>query len=375
MEHLERPITRRGMLKAGAVSAAGLYAAGTLGRAGRAAGATRVSAGGATLNWLTWSDHFLTKPNQLGAVKKLTGITGRPQLFSDDSDSYVKVKAGGGGWDMSSEDALWVPKFYNEGLIVPFDIKSFPVSKQLYPVALDVPFWKAGSNQMGYPFGWSSLQIYYNPKYVTTKPDSYHALLNKSYKKKIVLENQPTDLMAMAGLATGSKQPYNMSTAEIAKAQQFLKAAKPAFLKLVSQNSETVRALADGSAAMVICNLGTQFRVKEAGGPTVKMATPSEGVVGFIDGEQIVKASKHRNRFPQFMNSIAQAKWIAQNFIANGRPLFNEQAYKLLVNQGYKDRADGLFYNTPERALEMHLKGPSGNEQAYIDAFNQVFGV
>ena len=184
MEHLERPITRRGLLKAGAVSAAGLYAAGTLGRAGRAAGATRVSAGGVTMNWLTWSDHFLTKPNQLGAVKKLTGITGRPQLFSDDSDSYVKVKAGGGGWDMSSEDALWVPKFYNEGLIVAFDIKSFPVSKQLYSVALDVPFWKAGSNQMGYPFGWSSLQIYYNPKYVTTKPDSYHALLEQELQEE-----------------------------------------------------------------------------------------------------------------------------------------------------------------------------------------------
>ena len=54
MEHLERPITRRGMLKVGAASAAGLYAAGTLGRAGRAAGATRVSAGGVTMNWLTW---------------------------------------------------------------------------------------------------------------------------------------------------------------------------------------------------------------------------------------------------------------------------------------------------------------------------------
>jgi spermidine/putrescine-binding protein len=221
---------------------------------------------------LTWSDHFLTKPNQLGAVKKLTGITGRPQLFSDDSDSYVKVKAGGGGWDMSSEDALWVPKFYNEGLIVAFDIKSFPVSKQLYSVALDVPFWKAGSNQMGYPFGWSSLQIYYNPKYVTTKPDSYHALLDKSYKKKIVLENQPTDLMAMAGLATGAKKPYGMTTGEIASAKAFLKELKPNVLKLVSQNTEVVRALSDGTAWLTIENIGTDARVKDAGGPTIDVA-------------------------------------------------------------------------------------------------------
>jgi spermidine/putrescine transport system substrate-binding protein len=374
MEHLERPVTRRGLLKAGAVSAAGLYAAGTLGRAGRAAGATRVSAGGTTMNWLTWSDHFLTKPNQLGAVKKLTGITGRPQLFSDDSDSYVKVKAGGGGWDMSSEDALWVPKFYNEGLIVAFDIKSFPVSKQLYSVALDVPFWKAGSNQMGYPFGWSSLQIFYNPKYVKTKPDSYHALLNKSYKKKIVLENQPTDLMAMAGLATGAKKPYGMTTGEIASAKAFLKQLKPNVLKLVSQNTEVVRALTDGTAWLTIENIGTDARVKDAGGPTILTADPKEGLYGWMDAEMLLKESKNQASFEKFINAMEQAPYIAQNFLTNGRPLFNEKAYKLLVNSGHKERADKFFYNQPERPLGMTLKGPSGNAQAYLDAFNEVFG-
>jgi spermidine/putrescine transport system substrate-binding protein len=374
MEHLERPITRRGLLKAGAVSAAGLYAAGTLGRAGRAAGATRVSAGGTTMNWLTWSDHFLTKPNQLGAVKKLTGITGRPQLFSDDSDSYVKVKAGGGGWDMSSEDALWVPKFYNEGLIVAFDIKSFPVSKQLYSVALDVPFWKAGSNQMGYPFGWSSLQIFYNPKYVTTKPDSYHALLNKSYKKKIVLENQPTDLMAMAGLATGAKKPYGMTTGEIASAKAFLKQLKPNVLKLVSQNTEVVRALTDGTAWLTIENIGTDARVKDAGGPNILTADPKEGLYGWMDAEMLLKESKNQASFEKFINAMEQAPYIAQNFLTNGRPLFNEKAYKILVNNGHKERADKFFYNQPERPLGMTLKGPSGNAQAYLDAFNEVFG-
>ena len=374
MEHLERPVTRRGLLKAGAVSAAGLYAAGTLGRAGRAAGATRVSAGGTTMNWLTWSDHFLTKPNQLGAVKKLTGITGRPQLFSDDSDSYVKVKAGGGGWDMSSEDALWVPKFYNEGLIVAFDIKSFPVSKQLYSVALDVPFWKAGSNQMGYPFGWSSLQIFYNPKYVKTKPDSYHALLNKSYKKKIVLENQPTDLMAMAGLATGAKKPYGMTTGEIASAKAFLKQLKPNVLKLVSQNTEVVRALTDGTAWLTIENIGTDARVKDAGGPNILTADPKEGLYGWMDAEMLLKESKNQASFEKFINAMEQAPYIAQNFLTNGRPLFNEKAYKILVNNGHKERADKFFYNQPERPLGMTLKGPSGNAQAYLDAFNEVFG-
>jgi spermidine/putrescine-binding protein len=149
MEHLERPVTRKGFLAAGAAGAAGLYAARGLGTAGRAFGATHVDVGGVTLNWLTWSDHYFS--SQLQKVRSQTSVGGRVQLITDDSDAYIKVKRGGGQWDISSEDALWVPKFYKEGLIVPFDIKAFPVSKQLYSVALNVPFWKAGSNQMRYP--------------------------------------------------------------------------------------------------------------------------------------------------------------------------------------------------------------------------------
>jgi spermidine/putrescine-binding protein len=371
MEQLERPMTRRGLLGVGAVGAASLAAGRTLGTAGRAFGATKADTGGVTLNWLTWSDHYFS--NQLQKVQKQTGIGGRVQLISDDSDAYIKVKQGGGHWDMSSEDALWVPKFYKEGLIVPFDIKSFPVSKQLYPVALNVPFWKAGNLQMGYPFGWSSLQIYYNPKFVKTKPDSYHALLDPKYKKRIVLENQPTDLMAMAGLATGAKHPYNMTTGQIASAKAFLKQLKPNVLKLVAENTEVVRALTDESAWLTIENIGTDQRVADAKGPIIKTADPKEGLYGWMDAEMLLKQSKNQSSFEKFINTMEQAPWIAHNFLVNGRPLFNEAAYKILVNQGHKDRADRFFYNQPERPIGMTLKGPSGNVQAYIDAFNEAF--
>ena len=372
MEHLERPVTRRGFLAAGAAGAAGVMAARSLGAAGRALGATEASAGGVTLNWLTWSDHYFS--SQLQKVKSATGIAGRVQLISDDSDAYIKVKRGGGQWDISSEDALWVPKFYKEGLIVPFDIKSFAVSKQLYPIALDIPFWKAGSNQMGYPFGWSSLQVFYNPKYVKTKPTSWHALVDPKYKKKIVLENQPTDLMAMSGLATGAKHPYNMTTAEIARAKQFLKQLKPNILKLVSQNTEVVRALTDESAWLTIENLGTDARVADAKGPQILSADPKEGLYGWMDAEMLLKESPNQSSFEKFINTMEQAPWIAKNFLANGRPLFNEKAYKILVNTGHKERADRFFYSDPERPVKMTLKGPSGNAQAYIDAFNEVMG-
>src|SRR3989449_3425279 len=216
MDQADRPMTRERLLRRGAAGAVGLAVGGGLAQRALAA-----ELGGVTLNWLTWNDHYFT--NQLQQVKKSTQIAGRVQLISDDADAYIRVKRGGAQWDISSEDALWVPKFYKEGLIEPFDLSEIAASKQLYSVARQVPFWKAGSKQMGYPFGWSSLQIYYNPKHVKTKPTSYHALIDPKYKKKIVVENQPTDLMAMAGLATGAKKPYDMTTAEISRAKQFLR--------------------------------------------------------------------------------------------------------------------------------------------------------
>jgi hypothetical protein len=78
---------------------------------------------------------------------------------------------------------------------------------------------------------------------------SWHVLTEPKYAGKVVAESQPTDLMAMAGLATGAKQPYNMTPAELSRAQDFLKAAKPAFFKLVSQNSDSARASSGSSTA------------------------------------------------------------------------------------------------------------------------------
>ena len=209
----ERRLSRADLLKAGAAGTLGLYLAGT------ARGGT-FEIEGTTLNWLTWSDHYAN--DQLKAVNKATGLQGRPTLFSDNADAYLKIKQTGSQFDIVSADGLWVPKYVKSGLTVPFDLSSLPVSKQLYPLARNFPFWKAGSNYMAYPFSWSTVQIYYNPKYVKTKPTSWHALLDKKYKGKISLENIPTDVMAIAGRATGAKKPYNMTTAQIARAKAFL---------------------------------------------------------------------------------------------------------------------------------------------------------
>ena len=71
---------------------------------------------------------------------------------------------------------------------------------------------------------------------------------------------------------------------------------------------------------------------------------------------------------------MQQAPWIAKNFLTNGRPLFNEKAYKMLVNQGHGDRARRLLLQQAGERAQDDDQGPAGDEQAYVDAFNEVFG-
>ncbi|WP_426518859.1 ABC transporter substrate-binding protein [Diaminobutyricibacter sp. McL0618] len=331
------------------------------------------SAGSGTLNWLTWSDHFSN--DQLAKVAGATKITGRPKLFSDNADALLQLKQTGSQFDMVSADALWVKKYRESGLIDPFQLDEIPASAELYPEARQFPFFTDPQGYLGFPFSWSSVQIYYNPAVVKTPPTSWADITDPKYKGLVVAENIPTDLMAIAGIATGSKSPYGLDTDGISKAANYLKALKPNMVKLATQNSEIVTMLSSGAAAIGISNLGTDLRVKAAGGPQIEAAYPKEGTIGFIDSEMVTSAGKNKALVKKFIGAMETRDYIVQNFKTNGRPLFNQKAAQVLLNDPkWADSAKRLFMDQPEKALAMTLKGPAGDQQAYTEAFNQVFG-
>jgi len=331
------------------------------------------SSAGGNVNWLTWSDHY--SQDQLAKVADTTKITGQPKLFSDNADAFLQLKQTGSQFDQVSADALWVKKYMSEGLIEPFDLDSISSSSQLYSMARKFDFLNDPKGAIGYPFSWSTVQIYYNPDKLKTPPTSWESLTDPAYKGLIVAENIPTDLMAIAGIATGSKSPYAQTPDQISAASNFLSALKPNVVKLASQNNEIVTMMASGEAAIGISNLGTDVRVKDAGGPELKSAYPPEGTIGFIDSEMITAKGANKPLVKPFLDAMQQSEWIVQNFTTNWRPLFNEEAAKeLTADPKTADNAKRLFMDNPEKALQMTLKGPAQDQQAYTETFNKVFG-
>src|ERR1700754_1157808 len=331
------------------------------------------SSAGGNVNWLTWSDHY--SQDQLAKVASSTKITGHPKLFSDNADAFLQLKQTGPQFDQVSADALWVKKYMESGLIQPFDLSSIEASSELYSMAKKFDFLNDPKGAIGYPLSWSTVQIYYNPAKVKTPPTSWDSLTDPQYKGLIVAENLPTDLMAIAGIATGSKSPYAQNPEQISAASNFLGALKPNVVKLASQNNEIVTMMASGEAAIGISNLGTDVRVKTAGGPELKSAYPPEGTIGFIDSEMITAKGANKPLVKPFLDAMQQSEWIVANFTTNWRPLFNQKAAEALTaDPKTADNAKRLFMTDPDKALQMTLKGPAQDQQAYTEAFNKVFG-
>ena len=111
----------------------------------------------------------------LGATLDRRGFIARERVLI--AEGRARVREVGGQLDVISGDALWVPKYYEDGLIDAWDINELEVAQTLYPISREFPWWTTAEGlYLGYPFGWSPVQIYYDPAHVSPTPDSWEVL-------------------------------------------------------------------------------------------------------------------------------------------------------------------------------------------------------
>ncbi len=371
MNAIDNQLSRRRFLQASAAVGAAVSLGGITAACNALGGP---AAQGGTFNWMTWGDHYID--TQLKAIETSDKIVAQISELAGNAEGFAKLKEVKGELDMISGDALWVPDaYFAEGLIEPFDIGSLKVSSQLYSFAREFEIWTTPEGYLGYPFGWSPISIYYNVAEVSPAPDSWAVLLDPKYKGRIVIENQPEEIVAYMGKASGVEDVYNMTDDQLATVKGLLEQLKPNVLKFAQQATDSVNSMTSGEAWLITGNLGNEDRVKDAGGPEIKGFIPREGTVGWMDAEMIVKDGANKALLFPYLEKAEVAENIAANFITHGRPLFNEAAYQVLVNQGEQDRADRYLYNKAEETLaKTTLKGPGTSTEKSIQLFNEVFG-
>ena len=251
MTVFDQRYSRRTFLKAsGAVGAA-------VSLGGLAAACNPTGSQGGTFNWMTWGDHYID--SQLKAIEASDKIIANISELAGNAEGFAKLKEVKSQLDMVSADALWVRDAYNkEGLIEPFDINELKVAKELFPFARKFDIWTTPEGYLGYPFGWSPILIYYDPAKVSGSPDGWEVILDPKYKGRVVVENQPEEIVAYMARAAGFDTPYSLTDEQLATVRGLLERLKPNILRFAQQATDSVNAMISGEAWLITGNIGNE---------------------------------------------------------------------------------------------------------------------
>jgi spermidine/putrescine-binding protein len=165
-----------------------------------------------------------------------------------------------------------------------------------------------------------------------------------------------------------------MTDAELASATDWMTRLRPNIRKIVDRRSDAIELLASGECTLAISSLGAPDLVKDAGGPDMLGYVPREGTIGSIEVDCALRGAPDAVRIPAWLDAAAAAEVAAEAFLTDGRPLFNERAYQLLVDSGHGDRARRYLYDRPETCLDLTLTGPGERLDDYLAAYASVFG-
>src|SRR5215475_7494315 len=123
------------------------------------------------VNAFTWGGRII--PTEVTDFQKETGVKLNFIGASGNSENLAKVKLGGGAqYDIVGVDALWVPKFYQEGVIEVFDMAAWPEYNDMFDQFKNLSIWKVGDKFMAQPWAWSPLVLWYNADKIKTPPTS-----------------------------------------------------------------------------------------------------------------------------------------------------------------------------------------------------------
>src|SRR5437764_7320515 len=232
-EAMERRFDRQTLLKLGAaVGGAGVLA----GRAG-IADATRTFAQAETgrLQVLDWAGYGNDGGQSMFATYVKQHAADKPQFtyMTNESDALAKLHAGLKP-DLFRPYVGWVKYFAESGLVQPWDTSLIPNLKHLNPFMV-----KAGQyngQQYGIPDDWGFDAILYRTDKVKPRSKSWSLIFDDRYKGKIAWFDD-IEMIEIAGLYLGFKDPWNQTSAQLDQSKKFLISKK--HLARIIWSSET----------------------------------------------------------------------------------------------------------------------------------------
>jgi spermidine/putrescine-binding protein len=337
--------------------------------------ASRSPAAEGRLNWITYAVYSI--PDVLKGFEEQTNVQVNPVIMDLPTVMLTRIKgATPGQYDVTHGDALWPNAYHSAGLIDPIDLNSLSSAQGLFPSVKPFAPWKVGDNQsIAYPGFWGTSGVLFATGKVAP-PNSWEALFDSKYKGRIVWRDKFDQMISMAALLIGAKNPYELSQSQLKQAKELLIKAKPNVKSFALTPADITRLFVSGEADVgYAATAGQVLRVARSGMKDVGFVVPKEGTVGFIDGNCIVKSSTNKANGLKWLNYYNSPEVNAKMSEAASLAPCNRIAVDLLEKSGKKEFVDLMRMRNMEQDIgAATLYQPPANIQDWINAWNEVKG-
>ncbi len=310
---MERRLSREDLLKLAAVAGgAGLLA----GRASTAGAALeRLTAESGRLQVLDWAGYGYDGGQAMFAqyVKKYPKNKPQFTVMANEADALNKM-SGGLKPDVFRPYVGWVKYFGTSGLVQPWDTKLISNFKHLNPAMV-----KAGQyqgKQYGIPADWGLDAILYRTDKVHPRARSWSLLFDERYKGKIAWYDDGVAMFEVAGFYLGFKNPFNMTDAQLEKAQKLLISKKHVVRTFWSSETALWQAFGSGDLWIAYAWPNDWVQMKKKGLKVVYML-PKEGPIAWVGMLMLLKGTPRpqlAHAFVDTWSSAKSGKWLEDNY-------------------------------------------------------------
>jgi spermidine/putrescine-binding protein len=286
----------------------------------------------------------------------------KPQFtyMTNESDALAKIHAGTQA-DLFRPYVGWVKYFATSGLVQPWDPSLISNFKHLNPFM--VKAGQYGGKQYGIPDDWGFDAILYRTDKVHPKANSWGLIFDDRYKGKISWFDD-LNMLTVAGLYLGFKNPWNQTDAQLKQSQDLLIKKKKNVRLIWSSETNLWEAFGSGDIWIAYAWPNDWVQMKNKGLKVAYMR-PKEKPIAWVGMFMLLKTSsrtKLAHAYVDAWSSTKSAKWLEDNYgygHANtiARPASSDllKALQLTNPRAVTEPAAHLDRDIPRRATYANL--------------------
>lgn len=290
----------------------------------------------ATITVYNWGDYI--DKSVLEDFEEEHNIRVIYEEFSTNEDMYVKLKAGGGEYDVIFPSDYMIKRLINEDMLHKIDLEKIPNYKYIEDRFKNLGY--DPNNEYSVPYMWGTVGIMYNTSMVDETVDSWDILWNEKYKNQILMQASQRDAIGVTLKMLG----YSLNTkdaAELNEAKDMLIKQKPLVLAYVLD--EVRDKMIGNEAALSVIWSGEAPNMIEQN-PDLAYVIPKEGTNLWFDAMAIPKASKNKEAAELFINYLCETESAYRNSDYIGYASPHSAAKEKLPEEITSNR---LFYPEP----------------------------